>query len=92
MGGSYYYYDQEPTSPYPDYVSSDYVDESDEDSTAAQQQQPGLMPPPIRFFCQKPNGFYPDVQACSTAWQVMLVLPPGALPPPPGAGNKPPPN
>jgi hypothetical protein len=39
--------------------------------------------PQYWYYCQSPNGYYPYVQACSTAWRQVPTAPQMAPPPPP---------
>ena len=50
----------------------------------------GPVTPQYWYHCASPAGFYPDVPACPTGWQVMPASPPPDLappPPPPTGGN-----
>ena len=58
VDGSWFFYDQ-PSYPYPDYVGSDeaYGDDSDDPW------------PYDSYYCQDPAGYYPTVQTCNVEWQ-----------------------
>jgi hypothetical protein len=58
VDGLWYFYDQ-PSYPYPDYVGSDqdYGDSSDDPWSYDS------------YYCEDPPGYYPAVQACNVEWE-----------------------
>jgi hypothetical protein len=73
--GPYWYFYPEPIYPYPGYIPPAVV---------VQQAPPvpaGLPPVQSWYFCDNPNGYYPYVASCNTAWrEVPAAPPPGSAP------------
>ena len=69
VGGGWYFY-PEPIWPYPTYVPPAIV---------LQQPPPvvaGVPPAQFWYFCDNPQGYYPNVATCSVPWRAVPVTSP----------------
>ncbi len=62
-GGVWFFYDT-PIYPYPEVVSTVYVDESSADYGQ------------YWYYCNDPQGYYPYVRACNVPWEPVPAMPP----------------
>ena len=73
LGGFWYIY-PEPIYPYPTYIPPAIV---------VQQAPPvptGLPPAQYWYYCDNPQGYYPYVASCNSAWRPVPVTPPPSPP------------
>lgn len=72
VNGAWFFYD-DPVYPYPDYISDyaydDYDGYDDGDYDQGEYGQGQYGPGNTAWYCQWPQGYYPDVQYCSGPWQ-----------------------
>ncbi len=76
-GYPYYPYPH-PYDPYPYYGGTAPVGQQDQ--VYIQQPEPQAQHPNYWYYCQNPQGYYPQVQQCPGGW--MTVVPPTTAPPP----------
>jgi hypothetical protein len=79
VDGGWYYY-PEPIYPYPTYVPAASFGEP------ALNAPPGVLAGQNWYFCDNPQGYYPNVPNCSVDWRAVPItqsaLPPASLPSP----------
>jgi hypothetical protein len=66
-----------PYDPYPYYGGTAPVVQQDQ--VYIQQPEPQAQQPSYWYYCQNPQGYYPQVQQCPGGW--MTVVPPTTAPP-----------
>jgi hypothetical protein len=72
VDGFWYFYPA-PVYPYPAYGSAPVI------------QAPPAPPAAVWYYCDNPQGYYPNVPVCQTPWHAVQATPPGpASVPPPG--------
>jgi hypothetical protein len=69
VGGGWYFY-PEPIWPYPTYVPPAFV------VTQPPPVVAGVPPAQFWYFCDNPQGYYPNVQSCAVPWRSVPVTSP----------------
>ncbi len=74
FAAGYWYWYEEPTYPYPDYVSEEVEPETGEEQPAEATPPEGVTGD-VYYYCTDPDGYYPYVSTCNVPWEAVPAAP-----------------